>query len=64
MKRILFYIYLGLEKAKHQVLITVFGYHSVCKHRPTCSYFTIKAIKEDGTIVGLYKGLKRIISCW
>lgn len=59
-----FYIYQVLEHSKHQILITVFGYHSVCKHRPTCSQFTLNAIKQDGTIIGLYKGLVRILRCW
>jgi uncharacterized protein len=64
MKKGLIYFYQFLESVKHQILISVFGYHSVCKHRPTCSYYTMKAIKDDGTIVGLYKGIKRILSCW
>ncbi len=62
--KIFFYLYQTLEQIKHQVLITVFGYHSVCKHRPTCSQFTLNAMQQDGTIIGLYKGILRILSCW
>jgi len=64
MKKLFLYTYQLIEQIKHQVLITVFGYHIVCKHRPTCSHYTMKAIEQDGTIIGLYKGLKRIITCW
>lgn len=34
-----------------------------CRHIPTCSSYTIEAIKEHNIIKGLFLGLKRIASC-
>ena len=39
----------------------LFG-HS-CRYLPTCSEYTIEALKEYGLIKGLFKSLKRILSC-
>jgi putative component of membrane protein insertase Oxa1/YidC/SpoIIIJ protein YidD len=52
------------DLAKHRILFTVFGFSSVCRHRPTCSRYTEIQIKEHGTIVGSMKGLARILTCW
>jgi hypothetical protein len=37
--------------------------HKLCKYNPTCSNYTIEAIKEYGSIKGMYLGIKRIIRC-
>ncbi len=34
-----------------------------CRYTPTCSQYSIEAIKNHGTLKGLYLGLKRIIKC-
>ena len=34
-----------------------------CRYTPTCSQYFIEAIKNHGTLKGLYLGLKRIIKC-
>ena len=34
-----------------------------CRYLPTCSEYSITAIKKYGTIKGLYLSLKRILSC-
>ena len=34
-----------------------------CRYLPTCSEYTIEALKEYGLIKGLFKSLKRILSC-
>ena len=34
-----------------------------CRHLPTCSEYTIEALKEFGLAKGTYVGLKRILSC-
>ena len=34
-----------------------------CRYLPTCSEYSITAIKKYGTINGLYLSLKRILSC-
>lgn len=57
-----FYQMLGL--LKHRMLYTVFGFSSRCRHTPTCSRYIEKQIREHGTIVGSFKGLVRVITCW
>ncbi len=37
--------------------------HSLCRYTPTCSEYTIIAIKEYGSIRGLFMGIKRILRC-
>jgi uncharacterized protein len=34
-----------------------------CRHEPTCSSYTIEAIKEWGPLRGWWMGLKRIAKC-
>jgi len=36
---------------------------SNCRYLPTCSDFTITALKEHGLFVGSYYSIKRIFSC-
>ena len=45
------------------MVISTFGYKSYCKHSPTCSEYAIHQIQQHGTISGLYRGIKRILSC-
>ncbi len=47
----------------HSINISVFGFSSVCRQKPSCSQYTINKIQENGTIRGLYDGIKRVISC-
>jgi len=49
---------------KHQILFSAFGYNSTCKHIPSCSKYTQIQIKKHGTIVGLWKGFRRILTCF
>ena len=37
--------------------------HSMCRHQPTCSEYTMQAIIKYGSIKGSYLGLKRILRC-
>lgn len=39
------------------------GIQYVCRYSPTCSEYTKQAISKKGVIIGLYLGLKRILSC-
>lgn len=57
-------LYQSLETAKRSVLLSVFGYQSVCKHRPTCSQYTMSQIQKNGTIAGLWRGFWRVANCW
>ena len=34
-----------------------------CRFYPTCSQYTLEAIKEYGAIKGTYLGVKRILKC-
>lgn len=36
---------------------------ATCRHQPTCSGYTIEAIKEWGPIKGAWLGVKRIGKC-
>ena len=34
-----------------------------CRHYPTCSQYTVEAVKTHGLLRGLYLALKRILRC-
>ncbi|MEC7679962.1 MAG: membrane protein insertion efficiency factor YidD [Planctomycetota bacterium] len=34
-----------------------------CRYTPTCSQYTIDAIRKYGPISGMYRGIKRILRC-
>lgn len=34
-----------------------------CRYAPTCSQYTLEALKKHGLLKGGYLGLKRIFSC-
>ncbi|WP_338983267.1 membrane protein insertion efficiency factor YidD [Fusobacterium nucleatum] len=34
-----------------------------CRFYPTCSQYTLEAIKEHGAIKGTYLGIRRILKC-
>ncbi len=34
-----------------------------CRYTPTCSTYTVEALKKHGPFKGLYLSIKRIISC-
>tara|TARA_B100001013_G_C24351589_1_gene340598 strand:+ start:72 stop:329 length:258 start_codon:yes stop_codon:yes gene_type:complete len=34
-----------------------------CRHLPTCSEYTITALKNHGIFTGMYFSIKRILSC-
>lgn len=34
-----------------------------CKFRPTCSEYMYSAIDKYGTLLGFYKGFKRLLRC-
>lgn len=36
---------------------------SACLFTPTCSEYMILAINKYGSIIGIYKGIKRILRC-
>lgn len=34
-----------------------------CRYQPTCSHYTLEALKVHGIFKGSYLGIKRILSC-
>ena len=34
-----------------------------CRYEPTCSHYTLEALKIHGIFKGSYLGIKRILSC-
>ena len=34
-----------------------------CRYQPTCSHYTLEALKVHGLFKGSYFGIKRILSC-
>lgn len=37
--------------------------HSMCRHQPTCSEYTIQSIIRFGSVKGCFLGMKRILRC-
>lgn len=37
--------------------------HSFCRYTPTCSQYTLEAVKKYGSVKGLWLGFKRILRC-
>ena len=46
----------------YQFLISPLLGHS-CRYLPTCSEYSIEALKKFGLVKGVYMSLKRILSC-
>jgi putative component of membrane protein insertase Oxa1/YidC/SpoIIIJ protein YidD len=64
MLEILINVYRKIAFFKHQILFTVFGYSSRCKHIPSCSKNLLIQIKKHGKIIGAIKGFSRILTCF
>ncbi len=54
------YFFIGIIKIYQMIPLPT---HSLCRHIPTCSQYTIEAISKYGSIKGLYLGFKRILRC-
>ncbi len=61
-----------LKKAITQILLApVYFYRyaispltpPTCRYTPTCSQYTIEALKKHGPVKGVFLSIKRIISC-
>ena len=58
---ILTYILIKLIKVYKFLVSPLLG--NTCRYFPTCSDYSIEALKTFGFFKGSYKSLKRIISC-
>jgi|TARA_A100001234_G_scaffold177012_1_gene158818 putative membrane protein insertion efficiency factor len=52
---------INLIKGYRYILSPLQGHN--CRYLPTCSEYSIDALKEYGFIKGLYMSIKRILSC-
>ena len=54
-------ILIKLIKAYKYLISPLFG--NSCRYLPTCSEYSIEALKEFGFFKGLFMSIKRILSC-
>ena len=54
------YILIGFIKVYQMIPLKS---HGMCKYTPTCSNYGIEAIKEYGSIKGVYLTIIRILKC-
>ncbi|MBU1291968.1 membrane protein insertion efficiency factor YidD [Patescibacteria group bacterium] len=63
------YIVLFLIKVYQKTISPDHGYFPIlrvlgqCRHYPTCSQYTVQAVKKHGAFKGLWLGLKRVVTC-
>ena len=58
---ILTYILIKLIKGYKFLISPLLG--DTCKYLPTCSEYSIEALKQFGLIKGVFMSIKRILSC-
>jgi putative membrane protein insertion efficiency factor len=58
---ILIYILIKLIKGYKFFISPLLG--NSCRYLPTCSEYSIEALKEFGLLKGIFISLKRILSC-
>lgn len=61
MLKVLSYVFIGIVKFYQVSISPLLGSH--CRHTPTCSQYTIEAIREWGPAKGGWMGLKRLSRC-
>ncbi|MBR9998079.1 MAG: membrane protein insertion efficiency factor YidD [Cyclobacteriaceae bacterium] len=54
-------IIIGLVRFYQGAISPLLGSH--CRHTPTCSQYTIEAIREWGPFKGTWLGMKRLSRC-
>ena len=55
------YLFILLIRIYQKIISPLFP--GSCRFSPTCSQYAVEAIKNHGTIKGLYLGTKRILKC-
>ncbi len=61
MKTILSHLVLFPVRVYQWVISPLFP--ATCRHTPTCSTYTIEAVKEWGPLKGIWLGTKRLAKC-
>jgi len=61
MKKVLLYIMIGLVKFYQKVISPLFP--ASCRYTPTCSTYSLQALKKYGPFKGGWLSLKRFLSC-
>jgi putative membrane protein insertion efficiency factor len=61
MKKILIYPFVLLIRAYQMLISPLFP--STCRYDPTCSHYSIEALKTHGLLRGGWLAIKRIGSC-
>ena len=61
MKKIILYILIGLVKFYQKAISPLFP--SSCRYTPTCSNYSLQALKKYGPFKGGWLSLKRFLSC-
>lgn len=61
MKKVLSKIMIGLVKFYQYAISPITP--SSCRYTPTCSTYSVEAIKKHGPFKGGYLSIKRILSC-
>lgn len=61
MKKILISPFVLLVRVYQLIISPLFP--ATCRYTPSCSTYTIQALKEWGLFKGLYLSAKRILSC-
>ncbi|PIP25167.1 MAG: membrane protein insertion efficiency factor YidD [Candidatus Nealsonbacteria bacterium CG23_combo_of_CG06-09_8_20_14_all_36_12] len=46
-----------------QGILSLFIPVGACRFYPSCSYYTLEAVKKYGVLKGIFLGLKRIFKC-
>jgi uncharacterized protein len=55
------YLFIGLIKFYQYSISPLFG--PACRYEPSCSQYSIEALKKHGLFKGIYFAVKRIGSC-
>ena len=59
--RVISKIFIGLIKAYKYIFSPL--YMPACRYVPSCTIYSIEAIKKYGAVKGLYLSIKRILRC-
>lgn len=61
MRKLFIFILTGIVKIYQKLISPLFP--STCRYTPTCSAYSIEALKKHGPLKGSWLALKRIVSC-